>query len=297
MTKPAEIFISYNHGDREFVQRLAEKLTGRGGSVWFDQSMAGGDTISSEVQDRISQAKACLVLWSHNSINSSWVIKEHRMAIEAGNYIPMTLQDDVIHMMTNKDTFAASLDYVQISAENDRDISRAVTKKGANLHAPIDGSSPKIEAPIYDPQDISKLSAMTSEEILEMADASAKAIIGRIKNEGAKGTDKEIWENLYAFIFARRWDKADQFLTDIKTEAVFFGLNAHLKSGRDFDYDGAAEKFVELFYSRLASYALYLLKRYADDMYFVFDVTGGFNSIGDRNPSLQDKFQKILDYV
>lgn len=71
------IFISYNHHDRNFVERLASDLKKLGFSVWWDEwEIKVGDSIIQKVGDGIRQSAFLAVVLSPHSIESPWVQRE-----------------------------------------------------------------------------------------------------------------------------------------------------------------------------------------------------------------------------
>jgi hypothetical protein len=71
------VFISYNHGDRDFVDRLARQLVRSRVNVWLDRwELKVGDSLISNVQSAISGASALLVILSQSSVQSEWCKKE-----------------------------------------------------------------------------------------------------------------------------------------------------------------------------------------------------------------------------
>ncbi|MBV9788426.1 MAG: toll/interleukin-1 receptor domain-containing protein [Chloroflexi bacterium] len=76
------IFISYNHQDRDFVERLANDLRSTGLPVWWDQwEIKVGDSIIQKVSDGISDSAYLLAVLSPHSIRSQWVQREISSAL------------------------------------------------------------------------------------------------------------------------------------------------------------------------------------------------------------------------
>ena len=71
------VFLSHNHGDKEFVRRLAGDLRGRKVTVWLDEwELRVGDSIVERVQAGILEAGYLAVVLSPRSIQSVWVARE-----------------------------------------------------------------------------------------------------------------------------------------------------------------------------------------------------------------------------
>jgi hypothetical protein len=69
----ADVFINYARQDRDFAQELATGLKSRGLSVWSDLDLRGGDLFLEVIQNAMASAGCVLTVWSHHSVDSSWV--------------------------------------------------------------------------------------------------------------------------------------------------------------------------------------------------------------------------------
>lgn len=71
------VFISYNHNDGEFAERLALELVRRDIKVWKDSWRIGvGDSLIQKVQDGLEGARFFCIIFSKNSLASEWVKRE-----------------------------------------------------------------------------------------------------------------------------------------------------------------------------------------------------------------------------
>lgn len=71
------VFISYNHNDSNFAERLALELTRRDIKVWKDSwRISVGDSLIQKVQDGLEGASFLCVIFSNNSLASEWVKRE-----------------------------------------------------------------------------------------------------------------------------------------------------------------------------------------------------------------------------
>ena len=71
------VFISYNHQDSEFVDKLAMSLISHNVKVWKDEwQISVGDSIINKIQDGLEGASYICVVFSNNSIRSEWVKRE-----------------------------------------------------------------------------------------------------------------------------------------------------------------------------------------------------------------------------
>ncbi|MGH8552188.1 MAG: toll/interleukin-1 receptor domain-containing protein, partial [Methylococcales bacterium] len=77
------LFISHRSKDKGFVRDLSQALASFDLDVWIDsREMRGGDPLWPEIQQAIADAAAYLVVVSVDSLQSNWVGKELRLALE-----------------------------------------------------------------------------------------------------------------------------------------------------------------------------------------------------------------------
>jgi hypothetical protein len=106
ITRPIEYytcFISYNHNDEAFAQRLYADLQNKGVRCWFaPEAMKTGDKIRERIDESIRLYDKLLVVLSEHSIYSSWVEKEVETAFEKEKRLhkqvlfPIRLDDTVL---------------------------------------------------------------------------------------------------------------------------------------------------------------------------------------------------------
>ncbi len=87
----SDIFISYSSKNRPNAQRLAEALSAQGWSVWWDREIQTGQVYHQVIEQALHAAKAVVVLWSAESVNSEWVKNEAAVAAERGVLLPANL--------------------------------------------------------------------------------------------------------------------------------------------------------------------------------------------------------------
>lgn len=76
------VFISYNHKDNEFAERIALELVRQNVKVWKDSWRIGvGDSLIQKVQDGLEGARFFCVIFSENSLQSQWVKREITAAL------------------------------------------------------------------------------------------------------------------------------------------------------------------------------------------------------------------------
>jgi hypothetical protein len=92
----AHVMISYASVDRPTAQMLANRFENEGFDVWFDRDIPAGQDFGSVIEAELRKSKAVVVLWSHASVNSRWVVAEAAEAASQGKLIPATVDDTAI---------------------------------------------------------------------------------------------------------------------------------------------------------------------------------------------------------
>ena len=76
------VFISYNHKDSDFVDKLSLALIKNNIKVWKDKwKISVGDSLINEIESGILGASYLIIVLSENSIRSDWVRKELNAAL------------------------------------------------------------------------------------------------------------------------------------------------------------------------------------------------------------------------
>ena len=88
----ADVFISYSRTDRDRCTAIRNILESLKVSVWFDAGIGAGSSFDREIEREIDAAKALLVLWTEESVESDWVRNEARTGKERGGLIAVQLQ-------------------------------------------------------------------------------------------------------------------------------------------------------------------------------------------------------------
>lgn len=77
------VFISHATSDDAFVSALRRALEGLHIPVWVDsRNLRGGDVLAPDIAQAIEQARQVIVILSPHTINSSWVRREIRQALQ-----------------------------------------------------------------------------------------------------------------------------------------------------------------------------------------------------------------------
>ncbi len=64
------IFISYSHGDTEFINNLSSQLPNRHIKVWDEYKLLPGASLTSRISDALDKVVSLLIVISNNSIKS-----------------------------------------------------------------------------------------------------------------------------------------------------------------------------------------------------------------------------------
>jgi hypothetical protein len=77
----ADVFISYAREDRELASSLAADLIARKCTVWWDADILASDNYYKAILGALTAAKAAIVIWTRNSVESLFVRDEARFAL------------------------------------------------------------------------------------------------------------------------------------------------------------------------------------------------------------------------
>ena len=88
----ADVFVSYARSDKARVAPLVAAIEAQGWSVWWDPEIATGQEFDRQIAAELKLAKAVLVVWTPNSVESRWVRGEAREAAERGILVPVRFE-------------------------------------------------------------------------------------------------------------------------------------------------------------------------------------------------------------
>jgi len=87
----ADVFLSYAREDTARAEQIARALGDAGIDVFWDNEIPPGTTWADYIEQKLTQCKALIVLWSENSTKSQWVREEARMGRDKGVLIPVMI--------------------------------------------------------------------------------------------------------------------------------------------------------------------------------------------------------------
>ena len=84
----SDIFVSYASADRDRARALADALTERGWSVWWDRTIPPGREFDQVIEEALDASRCVVVLWSQTSVASTWVKTEAAEAMRRKVLVP-----------------------------------------------------------------------------------------------------------------------------------------------------------------------------------------------------------------
>ncbi len=87
-----DIFLSYSREDQAIARRFAEGFEREGLTVWWDQALRSGENYDQVTESALREAKAVVVLWSKQSVDSRWVRAEATQADRNGTLMPVMIE-------------------------------------------------------------------------------------------------------------------------------------------------------------------------------------------------------------
>jgi len=85
----ADVFISYSKRDRPIVIKLSAFLEAEGYSTWWDESLEVAVKYRDIIMQELGEARAVIVVWSEEAIESDWVRAEAGRALQLKKLIPI----------------------------------------------------------------------------------------------------------------------------------------------------------------------------------------------------------------
>lgn len=92
-TLAPDVFVSYARENRPLAEQLAQGLNASGLRVWWDRELAAGTEFSTVIEGKLEGAAVVIVLWSADSVRSSFVRDESSRALRHGKLLPLRIED------------------------------------------------------------------------------------------------------------------------------------------------------------------------------------------------------------
>jgi DNA/RNA endonuclease G (NUC1) len=89
----ADVFISYARSNETVARQVADTLRAEGFEVWWDTSIYAGARWRSLLLRTLAAAKAVVVLWSKESVERPWVLREAKIAMDSRKLVPVRIDD------------------------------------------------------------------------------------------------------------------------------------------------------------------------------------------------------------
>lgn len=91
----ADVFLSYARADEAEAARVADSLRAEGYTVWRDDELPAHRAYAEVIEERLTSAKAVVVLWSIEAAKSQWVRAEADTARSAGTLVQASLDGHI----------------------------------------------------------------------------------------------------------------------------------------------------------------------------------------------------------
>ncbi|MEO8806414.1 MAG: TIR domain-containing protein [Burkholderiaceae bacterium] len=88
-----DIFVSYARKNRPVAEQLAEALAASGLQVWWDSDLTAGSEFATVIEAKLQGAAVVIVLWSADSVRSSFVRDECSRALRHNKLVPVRIED------------------------------------------------------------------------------------------------------------------------------------------------------------------------------------------------------------
>ena len=89
----ADIFLSYSRRDLPRARHFEQALAKCGWSVFWDRELLPGEGFRRAIEHELKQARCVIVLWSHTSVESEWVIDEAESGKLNGRLVSVRIDD------------------------------------------------------------------------------------------------------------------------------------------------------------------------------------------------------------
>ena len=106
-----DVFISYSRDNKARVADIAAAVTAAGYDVWWDAELPPHRSYGDVITEKIGNAKAAIVVWSHASAQSEWVRAEADVARNQKKLVQTAIDDVMPPLPFNQIQFADLRDW------------------------------------------------------------------------------------------------------------------------------------------------------------------------------------------
>jgi adenylate cyclase len=138
-----DIFISYARSTADHARRIAEALRGLGYAVWRDDELPAHRSYADVIEERLTTARAVVVVWSAEAVRSEWVRSEANRAREDHKLVQLSVDGARLPMPFDQIQCA---DLVGWTGEAEAQNWRKVVESIADLTGGPRGPAPKSAA-------------------------------------------------------------------------------------------------------------------------------------------------------
>jgi TIR domain len=89
----SDIVVSYASEDRDRILPLVQALEATGWTIFWDRTILAGTTWRQIIDAEIKACRSVLVVWTHKSVNSEWVIEEAEIGKQKNVLVPVLLDE------------------------------------------------------------------------------------------------------------------------------------------------------------------------------------------------------------
>lgn len=153
-----QVFISYSHKDREFVERLADGLKVRLPEVriLYDMLIPAGASLAKELAAQIEQADIVVPVLSPDYLTSAWAAQELNVAVQR-QLKQQTRLIPVLLRPCNPTGFLAQLTWVDFTEDYEAGLSRLMWGITGERPGAAKGEEPGAPTKAIDPKEVENL--------------------------------------------------------------------------------------------------------------------------------------------
>lgn len=205
----ADVFISYARSTVECAEALARIVEADGHSVWYDARLPAHRTYSDVIQEQLDAAKAVLIIWSDEAVQSQWVRSEADRARNNGTLIQLRIDDCSLPMPF--DQIQCPLVRNWTGSRTAPELAPILQSLSAFLHGNLTAGQPTLGGtpPFVRPEEAQLLFDAAS-KALQSGDPNehAQAIPLLVEATNVASNDAQAWGLLAVLYAARRLEVA-----------------------------------------------------------------------------------------